>query len=281
MVTLPKHSENSVKISYYDFAREVLLGQNLEDKYLSASIEWTPYREFELPKLPGRRGVIQFSDERLKFPKPQNLDKNDKKALALHSFANHELLAIEMMAAALLIYPHQTEEDLRFKRGILSALKDEQKHLGLYIKRLNELGYAFGDFPLNDFFWRQMEKLKTPAQYTAMMALTFEAANLDFAQYYANIFRGFGDNTTAEILDTVLEDEITHVAFGAHWMKKWRQDQSLWDYYRSSLPWPLTPARSRGIGFDPVLHDKAMNDPEFMEMLISYDDDFRITKRSL
>ncbi|MCM2350833.1 MAG: ferritin-like domain-containing protein [Bacteriovoracaceae bacterium] len=277
----PKHSENSDKISYYDFSREVLLGQNLEDKFLSVSIDWTDYKPFELPKLPGRQGKINFSSDRMKFPKAQNLDKNDKKAMALHSFANHELLAIEMMAAALLLYPHQTEEDLRFKRGILSALKDEQKHLSLYIGRLNELGYGFGDFPLNDFFWRQMEKLKTPAQYTAMMSLTFEAANLDFAQYYATIFREFGDHTTASILDTVLEDEITHVAFGAHWMKKWRQDKSLWEYYMSSLPWPLTPARSRGIGFDPSLHEKAMNDSDFIESLKNYDDDFKITKRSL
>jgi len=67
--------------------------------------------------------------------------------------------AIEMMAAAILIYPHSTEEDVRFKKGIVTALKDEQKHLSLYIKRMNELGYEFGDFPLNDFFWRQLEKV--------------------------------------------------------------------------------------------------------------------------
>src|SRR5690606_37167787 len=143
--------------------------------------------------------------------------ETDKKAVALNSFANHELLAIEMMASALLIYPHKTEDDLRFKKGVLVALKDEQKHLSLYIKRLQSLGYEFGDFPLNDFFWRQMEKLKTPAQYLAVMSLTFEAANLDFAQFYSRIFQEQGDLETARILQTVLEDEIAHVALGAHW----------------------------------------------------------------
>ena len=200
----------------------------------------------------------------MKFPKANRLNETDKKAIALHSFANHELLAIEMMAAALLIYPHKTEDDLRFKRGILTALKEEQKHLGLYIGRLNELGYEFGDFPLNDFFWRQMEKLKTPSQYSAVMSLTFEAANLDFARYYAEIFRSFGDLKTAAILDTVLEDEIGHVAFGANWMKRWAQDKSLWDYYNESLPWPLTPARSKGIGYNSELHQRAMSDEGFI-----------------
>lgn len=265
--------------SYTDFAKTILLGESLQDKLLDTPIEWKEWKGFQLPHLPGRAGRLAFSNTQMKFPKVNRLNETDKKAMALHSFANHELLAIEMMAAALLIYPHEGQDDLRFKKGILSALKDEQKHLSLYINRLNELGYSFGDFPLNDFFWRQMEKLKTANQYTAVMALTFEAANLDFAQYYSNIFKSLGDNETAKVLEIVLEDEISHVAFGAFWMKKWRNDKKLWDYYLSSLPWPLTPARSKGISFDPNLHAKAVNDEEFISSLIHFEDQFEITKR--
>lgn len=266
--------------SYIEYAKRILLGETLSDKLTQESFEWDEWREFHLPKIPGRAGRLSFSDQQIKFPKSARLKEDDKKAIALHSFANHELLAIEMMAAALLIYPHETDEDLRFKKGIITALKDEQKHLGLYIGRLNELGYEFGDFPLNDFFWRQMEKLKTPSQYAAVMALTFEAANLDFAQYYEKIFRDFGDEKTADILKVVLDDELTHVAFGAHWLKRWREDKRLWDYYQESLPWPLTPARSRGIGFDPKIHSRAMGDEDFITELIHFDDDFKITKRT-
>lgn len=276
----PRHSGNTDKISYDDFARTILEGQDLSDKLLNLSPEWGEWKPYVLPKSPGRSGRINFSERQLKFPKPGRLNETEKKAMALHSFANHELLAIEMMAAALLIYPHKNEDDIRFKRGVITALKDEQKHLSLYIKRMNELGFEFGDFPLNDFFWKQMEKLRTPAQYSAVMALTFEAANLDFAAYYAEIFRSLGDVETASIMETVLDDEIAHVAFGAHWMKKWKEDKSLWDYYMASLPFPLTPARSRGIGFNPSLHAKAMGDDDFITSLIGYDDDFKITKRS-
>ncbi len=265
--------------SYFDFAQKILLAGSLEDKITDIEFEWGPWKNFHLPQVPVRSDRLKFSDDQLKFPKSNRLNENDKKAMALHSFANHELLAIEMMAAAMLIYPHHSDDDLRFKKGILSALKDEQKHLSLYIKRLNELGYEFGDFPLNDFFWRQMDKLKTPAQYLAVMSLTFEAANLDFAQHYAKIFRSFGDEETAKVLDIVLEDEISHVAFGAHWMKRWKMDKNLWDYYQASLPWPLTPARSKGIGFDPVVHRRAMNDEGFISSLVDFDDQFKITKR--
>lgn len=266
-------------IGYYDYARKILQGGTLEDKLFSEQINWDEYQDFSLPKSPGRKDSIAFSEDRLKFPKA-HFHLDEKKAMALHSFANHELLAIEMMAAAILIYPHKTDEDIRFKKGIATALKDEQKHLSLYIGRLNELGFQFGDFPLNDFFWRQMEKLKTPNQYAALMGLTFEAANLDFAQYYKGVFEEVGDLKTASILQIVLDDEISHVAFGAFWLKKWRQDKSLWEYYLSSLPNPLTPARSRGIGFDRDLHGKAMGDEEFIQQLEKYEDDFLVTKRT-
>ncbi len=265
--------------SYSEFAQQILSGTTLEDKYTDVPFEWSDWQNFELPRLPGRSGKIIFVEKKSKFPKANQLNQTQQKAMAIHSFANHELLAIEMMAAAILVYPHKTEEDIRFKKGILGALKDEQKHLALYIKRLNELGFEFGDFPLNDFFWRQMEKLPTAAHYTAVMALTFEAANLDFAQYYSQVFREYGDEVTASILDTVLEDEISHVSFGAHWMKRWRQDKKLWDYYQECLPWPMTPARSRGLGFDPDLHQKAVQDAEFVKLLDAYDDDYLITKR--
>ena len=266
-------------ISYHDFAREILLGETLESKLTNSTIKWDEWRDFSLPSSPGRTGKIIFSDQKPKFPKAGQLNETDKKAMALHSFANHELLAIEMMAAAVLLYPHKTEEDIRFKKGIVTALKDEQKHLMLYIRRLNELGYEFGDFPLNDFFWRQMEKLTTPAQYLSVMALTFESANLDFAQFYRDVFKKLGDERTSQIMDIVLEDEISHVAFGAHWMKNWRKDDSLWDYYRNSLPWPVTPARSKGIEFDSELHLKAVGDNDFVKRLSEYNDDFKVTRR--
>jgi uncharacterized ferritin-like protein (DUF455 family) len=278
-VTLQVPSESTDEISYYDFSRSILEGENLENKLFNSSIAWDPYQNYSLPLLPGRSKRISFSDKQLKFPKVSRLNENDKKAMALHSFANHELLAVEMMAAALLIYQHDGVDSLRFKKGILSALKDEQKHFKMYVTRLNELGYEFGDFPLNDFFWRQMDKLQTPAQYSAVMSLTFEAANLDFAHYFSQIFRQMEDHKTAEILDIVLEDEITHVAFGSYWLKKWKNNSQLWDYYLQNLPWPLTPARSKGLSFNTTLRLRAIGESEFVTSLSSYKDDFEITTR--
>ena len=236
--------------------------------------------DFALPQTPARSERHKFQEKQIKFPKKNNLYIKQNTGIALNSFANHELLAIEMMAAALLIYPHHTPELKRFKLGIIKTLQDEQRHFKLYRTRLNEIGYDFGDFPLNDFFWNQMPKLKTPSQYLAVMALTFEAANLDFASYYRDIFYHFDDHVTGNILEEVFQDEISHVQFGAYYLNLWKQDKSLWNYYLESLPWPLTPARSKGINFNLNHRKMPQMDQDFLDSLNAYQDDFPVTNRS-
>lgn len=261
------------------FAKQILFSGDIENKLFEVeSIEFDGFDLIDVPSLPVRSHKIQMSKKTAKFPKG-NLDQDLNKARALHSFANHELLAIEMMACALLIYPHDTEELVKFKRGVISALKDEQKHFRLYCERLNELGYEFGDFELNSFFWKQMNALKTPAQYLATLSLTFEAANLDFAMFYASEFRKIEDHKTADILDIVLKDEISHVGFGVNYLTKWREDKTLWEYYTQNLPFPVTPARSKGKIYERSLREKAKMPPCFLSSLENFDDNFAITKR--
>lgn len=268
-----------MKLSTY--AKNILLGQSIEDKLLNVEdIEFDEIQDFNIPKTPGRSKKIQLSSKQEKFPKGQALSLDNNKAFALNSFANHELLALEMMACSLLIYPHHTAEMKRFKQGILKTLVDEQKHFKLYTDRMKEIGYEFGDFPLNDFFWRQMESLKTPEQYLSVIALTFESANLDFAHYYMNLFNSFDDKKTGSILKVVFDDELTHVAFGTHYMNLWKQDKSLWEYYVNCLPWPMTPARGKGIKFKTELRKTTNLDADFLDNLKNYQDDFSITKRS-
>lgn len=262
-----------------EYAKTILFGESLESKLLDEKdFEFDDFDLITPPRFPAREKKIAISSENLRFPRG-HFHLDDKKALALHSFANHELLAIEMMACALLMYPHHTEEMKRFKRGLISTLKDEQKHFKLYIDRLNEIGYEFGDFPVNVFFWKHMDNLKTPSHYLSVMALTFEAANLDFAHFYKHVFKEVDDHKTADILDIVLKDEISHVNFGALYLNRWRGDKTLWDYYNETLPFPLTPARGKGKTFVEEVRRKAKLDPLFIQQMKDYKDDFAVTNR--
>lgn len=268
-------------MNYREYAHILLEGSSLEDKLIPLkNIDYTESMSvFELPENPGRCERLKFDNQQVKFPKNTSFHLEDKRGLALHFFANHELLAIEMMAAALLVYPDHNKEMIQFKKGLVKTIQDEQKHLKMYLARMGQFGIELGDFPLNDFFWRSMEKCKTPSQFYAAMAMTFESANLDFAQYYEKSFRAVEDFETANIMKIVFEDEISHVALGAHWLNLWKGDKDLWTYFKDNLPGVMTPARSKGIHFDRSSRERAGLDGEFLDQLDLFRDEFKVTNR--
>ena len=232
---------------YREYARILLEGSSLEDKLIPLKdVEFTEsLNPYELPINPGRTTRLQINNEQVKFPRNTSFHLEEKRGLALHFFANHELLAIEMMAAALLIYPDNNKDMLQLKKGLIKTIQDEQKHLKLYLGRMKDFGIELGDFPLNDFFWRAMDKLKTPTHFYSAMALAFESANLDFALYYEKSFPEVEDLETAKIMRIVFEDEISHVALGAYWLNQWRGDKDLWSYFSTHLPGVMTPAEQK------------------------------------
>jgi len=255
------------------FAHQILFGEKLEDKLQSINVfDFGDYDGNLVPEMPGREKKISFSQERIKFPKYQLFHLKEKRGMALHYFANHELLAIEMMAAFLWKFPTRNENDKKLKRGIFSTLCDEQRHLNLYISRMNELGVEFGSYPLNDFFWKQMLKIKRMEEFLAVMSLTFESANLDFALFYKKVFSDVEDHKSAAIMQEVFMDEITHVKLGLHWLNKWKMDKDLFEYYRSILPLNMTPSRSRGIGYKRETREEAGFEKSFLEKLEQYRD---------
>lgn len=273
-------------MNVYDFAEQILFGKSLEDKLIHHRLQDFNYDESNfskkilLPKLPERDQQIKISEVQAKFPKKSTFHLDDKKAMALHFFANHELLAIEMMAAAILTYDFENpEEKKQFHKGLVKTIIDEQKHLKLYTNRMKEWKLNLGDLPLNDFFWNYMPELKTPSMFYAAMALTFESANLDFANYYSLSFKEVGDDKTAEIMRIVYEDEISHVALGAKWLNQWRNDKDLWTYYQENLPALLTPNRAKGIHYREEYRKEAGLDDHFCQNLTAFEDGFRVTKR--
>lgn len=265
-----------------EFSFQILFGPKLEDKLISRpSEDFANYNGNIIPNIPGRENKIAFSQKRIKFPKHHLFHLEEKRGMALHYFANHELLAIEMMAAFLWKFPTQCEEDKKIKRGIVATLEDEQRHLKLYIARMQEMGIEFGSYPLNDFFWKQMLKIKKPEQFFAIMSLTLESANLDFALFYKKIFSDVEDYKSADLMNVVYEDEINHVKFGYYWLNKWKMDRDLFDYYQMILPENISPSRARGIGYQRVTRERIGFEPAFLEKLENYLDPAPFLNRKL
>lgn len=231
-------------------ALRVLHGTSLDDKLAGASglTDDSPGEPIETPSSPGRPPRLALRDPRARvpFPRESRLDDPEARGIVLHFFANHELLALELMALALLRFP---QADPGFRRGLAAIMAEEQAHLRLYLERMRESGVEFGDVPVNAWFWDCLAGVADPAAFVAGLSLTFEQANLDFAAHYAEAFRAVGDEETARVLDRVLADEIGHVAHGARWFRRFTLPRDFWESWVGALPAPLTPARAKGIGF--------------------------------
>jgi uncharacterized ferritin-like protein (DUF455 family) len=230
---------------------------------------------------PGRSREISFSTAKVKFPKVSSFIEKSNRARAIAFFANHELEAIEMMCAALIKFGGLVSEDdfSKISRGIVSSIKDEQKHLKMYLDRLQELGSEIKNHDLNDFFWKQFENIKNFDGFFSLMSLTFEAANLDFCLFYEKVFNDVGDFKSSEIMRDVFYDEVNHVRLGAYWLNKWRENDSLWNYYLNHLPAKISPERSKGIEFSVEPRIMSGLDDNFIKSLLSYKDEFNIPKR--
>ncbi len=235
-----------------EWANHLLFGTSLEEKLLGCPpVSTSPVVASGLiapPLFPGRPPRLSKIGKG-EFPSLHRLHLPEERGKVLHFFANHELLALELMALVLLRFPQAHPS---FRAGVAKIISEEQGHLQLYITRMKELGVELGDIPVNDYFWKCMKEVRSPLDFTVQMSLTFEQANLDFSFYYMNAVQAVGDTLTAALLERVFREEMGHVKHGLVWFNRWRESahsQTEWDAYRELLPFPLNPQRAKGQNF--------------------------------
>ena len=231
-----------------EWAIQILSSDTLEGKLIDPGA-WTdqapgtPLIWQEPVRPPGMHFSRKTKEEKL--PPFQEHHDPYKRALCLHRFAGHELLAVEIMAYTLLAFP---EAPSNFRLGLAHTLREEQGHVALYMKQMKRLGVQFGDCPLYRHFWKHTSHIQTPLHYVSMMSLTFEMANLDFAPIYGKSFSQAGDEESAHLMATILKDEISHVNFGWRWLKRFKESEaSEWEAWEKTLEDTLlTPKRAKG-----------------------------------
>jgi len=211
-----------------EFADGILTSQSIDGKLTPPQAPVTdaspgPADRYDLPARPPE---LTFCGRRQSppMPHPDSLADPRRRGIAHHIMANHELQALEVMAFVLRAFPQAPAE---FRSGLVRIMADEQRHTRLHLERLAALGMNFGDIRVNGYFWGKAREFESLLDYVAGLPLTFEGRNLDHTLEFEVWFARAGDEKSALVMRAIHRDEIQHVAFGWHWLRRLKSpDQS-------------------------------------------------------
>ena len=135
----------------------------------------------------------------------------------LHRHMNNETGAIEIAAQCLADFPDAPWE-LRLRLARQCA--DESRHAEVLLCRLREMGGRKGEFPVANFEWGVTLMVDNLPGRLAIQNRTFEAGLIDILGTLRKVWQRSGDDRTADVLDGILADEITHVRFANQWIRR-------------------------------------------------------------
>ncbi len=215
---------NHAVSSLFDAARACLDAADVDDKvaltqrYAAAFLRGELHIDPDaLPpepiRMPGRppRPVLVHPRE---LPR-RGLGSAQGRAAFIHAIAHIELNAIDLAWDA--VYRFRGLPNA-FYADWVSVAADESRHFVLLRDRLRAFGHAYGDFDAHNGLWEMTEK--TAHDGLARMALVprvLEARGLDVTPGMIVKLRELGDDATADILEIILEEEVSHVAAGSRW----------------------------------------------------------------
>ncbi|NRA02433.1 MAG: DUF455 family protein [Myxococcales bacterium] len=140
--------------------------------------------------------------------------------LQLHGIFVGELQALEAAGRTLWDFP---EAPWDFKLNMARQCWDEARHVQIYEKLLERAGARVGDYPESTFLF------ETSCHDDPVLRVT--GVNRCLEGLACDVFRSLiersgevGDQVTAQAVDFVLADELTHVRFGSEWVKEFTKD---------------------------------------------------------
>jgi uncharacterized ferritin-like protein (DUF455 family) len=180
--------------------------------YLDAQRDWAQNDDLNqhCPGIPNQPELIRATET----PR-RSMNTTEGLAITIHALAHIEFNAINLALDAMVRFAGLSED---YYWDWWRVAAEEAYHFSLIQHRLNQLGAQYGDYPAHSGLWDMAERTKYSfADRMAMVPRTLEARGLDACPVMQEKFRQAGETHTAQILDIILRDEITHVALGHRW----------------------------------------------------------------
>ena len=143
----------------------------------------------------------------------------------LHAVAHIEFNAIDLAADMIVRFGHHSDIPdmvrVNFIEDWISVCHDEARHFMMLEHRLKDIDMNYGCLTAHNGLWEAA--IKTKDNFAARLAIApmvLEARGLDVTPGMIEKMNKIGDFESADILKTIYNDEINHVAIGAKWFQK-------------------------------------------------------------
>ncbi|MGI9133588.1 MAG: ferritin-like domain-containing protein [Rhodoferax sp.] len=180
----------------------------------SAALDSQAVLQAALP-VPGREALpVLVAPAQLR---KRSVASREGRATLIHALAHIELNAIDLGLDIVWRFPGMPDA---FYRDWVGVAQEEAQHFALLSAHLQGLGHRYGDFPAHNGLWEMAEKTRDDLlARLALVPRTLEARGLDAALAIRDKLQQVGDAQAVAILDTILRDEIGHVAIGNRWYR--------------------------------------------------------------
>lgn len=181
-----------------------------------ATLNVDRHHTFVWPERPGRPALPLLVEPK-EVPRRSPFTPDGHAAL-LHSITHIEFNAINLALDAVWRFANMPEA---YYRDWMQVALEESQHFQSLQIHLQRCGYTYGSFSAHDGLWTMCEN--TRHDVVARMALvprTLEARGLDATPLIQAKLRKVGTPQALEacdILDTILREEVGHVAIGNQW----------------------------------------------------------------
>ncbi len=180
----------------------------------------------EIPARPARPDKPELLMPR-DMPKRKRGNSVRNKVALLHALSHIELNAIDLAWDIIVRFSNLYQADgfsvpIAFFHDWLKVADDEAKHFLMLSNRLADWQAKYGDLPAHDGLWESA--VKTAHDFAARLAIVpmvLEARGLDVTPDMITLMRSQEDHITADLLQEIHDDEITHVRAGTVWFERY------------------------------------------------------------
>jgi uncharacterized ferritin-like protein (DUF455 family) len=170
---------------------------------------------------PAREPWMRVVTDQADMVKPEEGTPAHRREM-LHGDVNEEIQSLEIAAQCLADFPDAPWE---IRLHLARQCWDETRHARLFLRRLLELGGRRGEFPVINQEWGVVCMFDSLVGRLAVQNRVFEGGSLDVFKQAAAVCRAWGDDATAEVMESIVPDEVQHVRFANRWFARLRAEE--------------------------------------------------------